>query len=107
MERRKGAMGPDDPERPDLARQIEDLTAVLLGRSAYQRRLADEGFAQVDGGEARPPAVVLEDWRDAEHRLVEGRSIVQRALDDAERFREEYRISFMQARDRERRDAGN
>src|SRR5687767_2152912 len=72
MEVRKAAMAPDDPKRPDLARQVEDLVAVLLSRSAYQRRLADEGLhQQLDGSAPRHPSAVLSDWRDAEHRLME------------------------------------
>jgi hypothetical protein len=106
MELRKAAMSPDDPERPDLARQVEDRASILLGRSAYQRRLADEGRHQLDGGDARHPSAVLHDWRDAEHRLMEGRSTVQRALDDAERFREEYRIAFSVARNGDRLEDG-
>jgi hypothetical protein len=106
MEMRKAAMDPEDPERPDIARRIEDLSSILLGRSAYQRRLADEGFQQTDGHEGRQPSAVLEDWRDAENRLMEGRSTVQRALEDAERYRNEYRTAFMAAAERERREDG-
>jgi hypothetical protein len=106
MELRKAAMDPEDPERPDIARRIEDLSSILLGRSAYQRRLADEGFRQADGHEGRHPSAVLSDWRDAEHRLMEGRSMVQRALEDAERYRTEYRTAFIAATDRERREDG-
>jgi hypothetical protein len=100
MERRKAAMSPDDPARPDLARAIEDRATILLGRSAYQRRLAVEGFRQSDIARPRPVSAVLADWRDAERRLMEARSSLERAMDDSERYRSEYRTAFDAARER-------
>jgi hypothetical protein len=106
MELRKAAMALEDPERPNLARAIEDRVTILLGRSAYQRRLAVEGFDQLDGGEVRHPTSVLRDWRDAEHRLMEARASLQRAVDGCDRYREEYRVAFTEARERDRRVDG-
>jgi hypothetical protein len=101
MEVRKAAMAPGDPERPNLARAIEDKATILLGRSAYQRRLAIEGFHQSE--QEIPPRrahAVLADWRDAERRLMEARSALERAIDDADRFRVEYRAAFDATRQR-------
>jgi hypothetical protein len=106
MEVRKAAMAPDDPERPDLARAIEDRATILLGRSAYQRRLAVEGFDQLDQAAPRHASDVLTDWRDAEQRLMEARSLLQRAIDDSERYRDEYRIAFGALQERERGNDG-
>ena len=106
LELAKRAMASDDPARPVLARSIEDLVGILLGRSGYQRRLADEGIQQFHSGAHRHPSAVLDDWRDAERRLIEGRSLLQRATDDAERYREEYRAAFAMESDRGRTDGG-
>ena len=104
LESRKAAMAPDDPERPVLARVIEDHVAVLMGRSAYQRRLVDEGYHEAEGGDGRHPSAVLTDWRDAEHRMMQARSALQRAIEQTERLQKEYRVAFERERDGPRTD---
>jgi hypothetical protein len=94
LEVQKRAMAAGDPERPALARSIEDLVVVLLGRSGYQRRLADEDRQQSSDGTERHPSEALDDWREAERRLTEGRVLIQRALEDVERYQQEYGTAF-------------
>ena len=99
LETRKAAMAPDDPQGPNLARMIEDRVAILMGRSAYQRRLVDQTYQEAGGGIPRHPSAALHDWRDAEHRMMEARSALQRALEESERFQAEYRLGFARERD--------
>jgi hypothetical protein len=97
LERRKRDMAPDDPARPGLAREIEDVTAGLLGMGRYQTRLIEleaqrQGIGLV--AEPRKASVVIEEWRQAERDLFEARRAMERASDATHRLREEHRRSF-------------
>jgi hypothetical protein len=95
LERRKREMDPSDPRRLPLAHEIEDASVQLMSRSRYQTRLVLVEKQSRGEPEAQPrrPHEILEDWRGAERRLHEVRSEMERAIDDADRLRDEHRRS--------------
>lgn len=93
LELQKRQMAADDPLRAPLARQIEHRTLALVVQSRYQSRLIDiEWQSEHPGSEttSRQPVVVAAEWREAERRLRDARTALDRATDVAERLRDEH-----------------
>jgi hypothetical protein len=91
LEQRKRVMLPLDEERLPVAREIEDLTVSLVGLSRYQTRLvAIELSPGPAGDDPRKPAVVLAEWRTAEREARDARSAMEKAVDTADRLRDEH-----------------
>jgi hypothetical protein len=105
LEKRKLPIG--SPRLVDLANEIEQLAATVLGATDLQTDLAKEAAAKVREGDLAPDATiesmavaprdvhaVLADWREAERRLgeVDGSSAeASRLHEQIEGYRREYR----------------
>jgi hypothetical protein len=105
VEKRQLPIG--SPRLVDLANEIEQLAATVLGTTDLQTDLAKEAAAQVRNGDLAPDAsiesmadaprdvhAVLAEWRDAERRLgeVEASSAEASQLhEQIEALRREYR----------------
>jgi hypothetical protein len=97
LERRKLDLSAGDAERLALAQEIEDLTIRLVGLTRLQTRLIGSG-SQIAGStapELRPPAVILEEWTEAERLLRDVRTWMDSATDAADRLREEHSRSVL------------
>jgi hypothetical protein len=95
MEKRKRGY-PAIEARLRLAREIEETTAGLTTLGRYQTRLIRLQNESVGAAETavRSPHVIIDDWRQAERRLHEARVALERAVDEADRLREEHRRAF-------------
>lgn len=106
LETRKREIEPDNAEFVRLAKEIEDLSRVLLHTSAQQLDLAEEVHADVKRGDGivkqpiretppkRDAVAVLAEWRAAERRLAAApidSGEEREAQSDVERLRAEYR----------------
>jgi hypothetical protein len=105
MEKRQLPIG--SPRLVDLANEIEQLAATVLGATDLQTDLAKEAAAQVRKGDLAPDATiesmadaprdvhtVLAEWRDAERRLGEvevGSAEAGQLHEQIEALRKEYR----------------
>ena len=76
LEEEKRGLAPSEPRMLELAAQIRELAARVLGESNAQELLATR-VSQSPGGAAAPieetprsPAAVLSAWREAERRLA-------------------------------------
>ena len=93
IEREKEALPPGHEDRLALARQVEDVVVELVSMSRYQTRLVELQAQSLDGhdGPVRAMPKILEEWREAERRLHDARTAMERAADQTNRLREEHR----------------
>ena len=88
VETRKAALPPRDPDRTELAHNVEAMTLELLTWSRYQSRLAETQEHDVET--TRAPQVVLEEWRAAVRRLEESSVTTNERADEVARLHAEY-----------------
>lgn len=88
VETRKAALPPGDPDRTELAHNVEAMTLELLTWSRYQSRLAET--QEHDVQTTRAPQVVLEEWRSAVRRLEESSVTTNERADEVARLHAEY-----------------
>ena len=106
LETRKRELPPEGPEFVRLAREIEDLSRILLHSSGKQVDLAEEVHDDAkrrdvpapqpirDTPPRRDAVAILAEWRAGERRLLAaavGSDEERRAREDVERLRAEYR----------------
>jgi hypothetical protein len=107
LELEKRGLPLESPRLVELAIEIEELAAIVLGATDTQTDLAKEAVREAHSGGLDPKAtieemsaparelhIVLDEWRDAERRLAEVASDSPEALrlrGDIELLRAEYR----------------
>ena len=115
LEQEKRAIEPGDPRLTDVADQIAQLAARVLGASVRQRTLTERVNHLVATGSPDAPdapiedipremRLILADWRDAERRAsmsAPGSADAVAAAADIDRLRDEYRRAFEEARERD------
>ena len=114
LELEKRQLSPGDPRLLEMASQVEDLAAEVLGTAQVQSQLVETTHVmaliddpQAPSGPIDPGARslhdILDEWRAAE-RAVAGAEpasgTAAEAMDRAQRLRQEYQRAF-QARERE------
>ena len=116
LEQEKRTQTPDSPRLVELAKEIERLSARVLGASRQQRHLSEHVFdlAHADNAPLRLPSIeetpreihlILAEWRDAERRAAEaspGSREERNARADIDRLRTEYGAAHEFARHRRR-----
>ena len=112
LEEDKRTLSPGDPRLVELAEQIDQIAARVLGSAGRQRELTKLVNAQVDAGApdapeqsiaatVRPIAAILEEWRAAERRAVAaepGSAEADEAMALVQLLRQEYRAAQDAAR---------
>jgi len=118
LEQEKRQIEPGDPRLVELATEIEEIAARVLGTTIRQRELSEQVDQLVDERSEDAPDqsiedtpreihAILADWRDAERRLadaVPGSPEARAMAADIERLREEYRRAHEAARSRAQTD---
>lgn len=101
LENQKRTLAFDDPRLADLARQVEEIAARLLSRSAAQSSLTDAVSATGERGTIettrRPPSEILAEWRELERRAAVAEPGSAEATEVTvliDRVRAEYRDAF-------------
>ena len=107
LEMRKRAAGMGTPEFVDIAARTADHARLAFRWAQMQHQMAHESAARLERGEQppnvhlvevtpRPIDTILAHWREAQFRLEiarPGSSEAATAVDDIEKFREEYQVA--------------